>query len=149
MSNDSFTLNNIRLAAMNMLAMREHSARELQQKLLRRFDDMAMVDAAIAGLTADGLQSDQRFADAFVVMRVRQGKGPVRIGLELKERGVASAIINRSMDTSDESWLELASTERSKRFGAEVPRDMKEKSRQMKFLQYRGFTPSQIGTVFK
>ena len=33
---------------------------------------------------------------------------------------------------------------RERKFGAELPRDFKEKARQMRFLQYRGFEQDQI-----
>ena len=33
---------------------------------------------------------------------------------------------------------------RRKRFGAEVPRDYRERARQARFLEYRGFASSQI-----
>lgn len=149
MSTDTITKSAVRLAAMNMLATREHSAHELFQKLSTRFDNKELVAEVISGLTAENLQSDQRFAEAFVVMRTRQGKGPVRISLELRERGIASDLINFSVDAADVSWSELAIAERIKKFGVEVPRDMKERSRQMKFLQYRGFNQFQINAAFK
>ena len=39
------------------------------------------------GLTDEGLQSDARYAGSFVQSRINQGKGPIRIRQELKERG--------------------------------------------------------------
>jgi len=45
----------IRLAAMNLLARREHSVRELRNKLKRRFPDDSMIDEQIARLTGQNL----------------------------------------------------------------------------------------------
>jgi len=38
---------------------------------------------------------------------------------------------------------------REKKFGPEQPRDFRERNRQMRFLQQRGFTSEQIYAVFK
>lgn len=141
------TLPAIRLAAMNLLAMREHSARELYQKLGQKFGHEELVGEAIAALTQENLQSDDRYTEAFVTMRRRQGKGPVRILQELKEKGISGDVINDHIDPADSCWFASAAAERQKRFGASKPGDMKEKARQMRFLQYRGFTQSQISAA--
>lgn len=144
MTDKQVTLVDIRFAAMNLLAMREHSVQELRRKLMQRFDEPVLVTEAIARLTADNLQSDERYAEAFINMRKRQGKGPVRIVLELKEKGIKESLIEMYMDVADQEWFESASAEKQKRFGAAKPQNMKEKARQMRFLQYRGFTQPQI-----
>lgn len=151
MSAEPITHATIRFSAMNFLAMREHSAKELQHKLVLRFDDSDLVSEVVDRLTKESLQSDERFCEAFIAMRARQGKGPVRILLELKEKGVAAELIDAAMDAhgQDSYWFELAAKERIKRFGSAVPRDIKDKSRQVRFLQYRGFTGSQINGLFK
>lgn len=145
---DNKIMSDIRLAAMNLLAMREHSAFELRRKLARRFDDADIVEA-VAVLSAENLQSDERYTEAFINMRKRQGKGPVRIALELKEKGVSEAVISIYLDTSDHDWFDLALAERQKRFGVAEPQNVKERARQMRFLQYRGFTQPQILAAIK
>lgn len=139
----------LRLAAMNLLARREHSSRELEEKLLRRFGDVADIrdplEAALAGLKRDGLQSDERFAEAFVTMRQRQGKGPLRIAQELRLKGIADDLIATCLDSLDEEvWLDLAKAVRAKRFGSQSAESPRERVRQVRFLQYRGFTHEQI-----
>lgn len=144
MSTDDATAGDIRFAAMNLLAMREHSVGELRRKLSQRFADNQLIGQAIATLTAENLQSDDRFTEAFVNMRKRQGKGPVRVALELKEKGVNESLIHRYVDASEAEWFDSALAEKQKRFGDAPPQNMKEKARQMRFLQYRGFTQPQI-----
>jgi regulatory protein len=146
---DAPTSASIRFSAMNFLAMREHSAKELQFKLSQRFTDSEMVREAVAQLTKDNLQSDERFAEAFVNMRIRQGKGPVRIALELKEKGIVGELIARFVDAQDSQWFDRAIEQKCKRFGAAPVTNLKEKARQMRFLQYRGFTQSQIEATLK
>jgi len=136
-------LSEIRFAAMGLLAMREHSRQELVTKLSQRFDQINAVQNVIEGLIVDGLQSDSRFAEAFARMRYRQGKGTVRISLELRERGVNASDIENALYDDDFDWYESAVVVRQKKFGS-LPSLPKEKMKQMRFLQYRGFTSDQI-----
>jgi regulatory protein len=137
----------VRFAAMNLLAQREHAAEELRQKLARRFEQSDLVSRAVAQLALDGLQSDERFTEAFVNMRIRQGKGPLRIRLELKAKGIAPSLVDAFLDERCDSWLTLAREVRNKRFGEARVDNPRDKARQIRFLQYRGFTTEQIQRV--
>ena len=75
-------------AALKMLIRREHSQLELSKKLqLKGFDD-ADIKHSIDLLIEQKYQSDERFSEAFILMRYNQGKGPVIISSELKKRGI-------------------------------------------------------------
>jgi regulatory protein len=134
----------LRMAAMNLLAMREHSRAELQKKLSQRFENHPGVETVLQQLIADGLQSDSRFADAFTRMRFRQGKGPRRITQELADRGVSSSLTQAALQDQELDWFELCLNTRTRRFSDQAPADLKDKARQIRFLQYRGFDTSQI-----
>ena len=133
---------------MDLLARREHSAKELRAKLLVRDFDPDEAEQAIARLIEEGLLSDARFAEAYAVSRQRKGHGPVRIRDELEQRGVATALIDVSLEELDADWGELARAVRVKKYGATVPDEFRERARQSKFLQYRGFTGEQIRAAF-
>ena len=130
--------------AMNWLARREYSLAELSARLAERDYPPDVVEATVAALAADGLVSDERFAAALVAVRVRKGQGPVRIRTELKRRGVSRDLIRLNVDDAGLEWHELACEVRRKKFGAMMPVDFKEKARQMRFLEYRGFTGEHI-----
>ena len=133
-----------RKKAMDYLARREHARGELLTKLERAGFDPDVSQDAVAQLVADGLQSDARFVEAFVRSRVGQGKGPVRIRAELREHGVGDSLIDDGLAEAGQSWYELAREVRLKKFGASEPADFREKARQMRFLQSRGFESDQI-----
>lgn len=141
-------LSDVRFAAMNLLAMREHSVKELGDKLGRKFSAPELVDQAVTDLKAQNLQSDERFAEAFIRMRQQQGKGTVLIKMELRERGVASPLITRLIDESDPVWSALALEVRMRRF-KERPADGREKAKQMRFLHARGFASRHIQAAFR
>lgn len=142
-------LSDIRFNAMSLLAMREHSAKELKDKLERKFESPELVESAIAALIEQNLQSDERFTQAFVSMRQRQGKGPLIIKMELREKGVLAELIAQFIDDSDECWYELAYEVREKKYRGSAPADQRERAKQMRFLQSRGFSSRHIQAAFK
>ena len=133
---------------MDFLARREHGEQEITKKLIARGFDTDIVEVAVTALISDGLLSDNRFAEAFVYSRFKKGSGPQKIHAELRQRGIDDALINVSMETVAGQWLERVREVREKKFGRESPRDFKERSRQMRFLQQRGFTSEQIRGAF-
>lgn len=149
MVSDDITPASVRFAAMNLLSMREHSALELYRKLGKKFQQEALIEDAIKRLTEDGLQSDARFAEAFIGMRRRQGKGSLLIAMELKERGVAAELINDLLEPDNDSWKLLAVSVRQKKFGELMPTEAKERARQMRFLTSRGFSAGCVQYALK
>ena len=133
-----------RKKAMDFLARREYGQKELVNKLANKGFDRGTAEQAIIKLTQDGLQSDQRFAESFVQSRINQGKGPVRIRLELAERGIGDAATEFAIEAAAANWHALARDIRRRKFGREIPTDFKAKAKQMRFLQYRGFEPDHI-----
>jgi regulatory protein len=133
-----------RKKAMDYLARREYGCKELGAKLAGAGFDEATARSAVAQLAVEGLQDDRRFVDSFIQSRVNQGKGPVRIRLELGQRGVDESLIEEILDERDDDWESLAKNMRQRKFGSGRADDFHEKARQMRFLQYRGFTRDQI-----
>ena len=133
-----------RKKAMDFLARREYGQTELIRKLADKEFARGIAEEAVLKLTGEGLQSDQRFAESFVQSRLNQGKGPVRIRLDLGQRGINDAAIEMALEALDADWYELAREIRYKKFGRIKPADFREKAKQMRFLQYRGFEPDHI-----
>jgi regulatory protein len=142
----------VRRAAMDLLARREHAAGELRRKLNARFRDAnELVDNEIQRLTEEGLQSDVRLAEAFVNSRIGKGHGPLKIRKELQQREVSPEIVVCAIEHAGVKWLELAASVLEKRFGVDAQGDKafnaRERGRWSRFLQQRGFTFEQISEV--
>jgi len=139
-NSDTDRLTPIRQKAMLLLGQREHSRSELKQKLTRYAFEMPLIEQILTQLQADDLLSEERFIESFLRSRIAKGYGPLRIQQELRQRGIT----DYSIEMNDEVWIERACHVRQKRFGQGFPRDLHEKAKQMRFLQYRGFNSAQI-----
>ncbi len=137
-------------AAIRLLARREHSAEELRRKLgSRDWDEEEgvtsdSIEDLLVDLQQQGLQSDQRYAESYTHMRFNKGYGPVRIDNELRERGVSESIRRECIAQLAQQWWPLMQQTRERKFGSDIPGDYKERAKQMRYLQYRGFASDQI-----
>ena len=128
--------------ALKILIRREHSQLELCNKLkLKGFDDVD-IKYSIDLLIEQKYQSDERFTEAFILMRYNQGKGPLIISSELRKRGI------ENFDLSIFDWLELVKDIRKKKFGHNLPSDFKTQAKQKRFLASRGFSFDEINKAF-
>ncbi len=128
------------MAAMNLLARREHSLGELRQKLQRRFDDAVMLETQLQKLVEENLQSDDRFAESFARQRAGRGHGPARVRQEMREKNLSDIAIARAFEAAELDWWALAEGVFRKKFGEPGRVDLKEKARRIRFMQYRGFS---------
>jgi regulatory protein len=86
------------------------------------------------------LQSDERYTESYVNMRRNRGYGPLKIKLELQQRGVSSQLIEAYVEFGDKVWLETARHAYEKKFGGKPLETPNERAKRMRFLQSRGFT---------
>jgi len=134
--------------ALDLLARREHSRRELERKLAARGFAEEAVAAALDDLERSGALAAARFTESFIRARVAKGQGPRRIRFELAERGVPGDEAARLLRDSGIDWTAEARSVRTKRFGGSAPRDLKERARQARFLEYRGFEAAHVRAAF-
>ena len=135
--------------AINLLARREHSRLELSNKL-RTKPYAKNIDLALLcdHLETSGYLSNERFAEMFVYSRILAGKGELKIRYELRQRGISDSLADATLLEAEVNWLNLAKEQREKRFGKTIPKDFKERARQSRFLNNRGFSGQIIRLVF-
>lgn len=129
-----------------MLSAREHSAKELFDKLVQKGFEVDEVSDALVDLQNDGLQSDTRFAESFVRSWVGKGRGEVRIRMDLQQHEVGSDIIEHAMHIEPIDWLRQITIVWEKKFN-QAPSSLSEKAKQVRFLQQRGFPADLIYQV--
>jgi regulatory protein len=139
------------------LAQREQSRSELRRKLLRvalqapadtdevdgADDAAAQVDQLLDQLQAKGLLSEERFVESRVRVRA-PGLGTRRIQMELARHGLK--LPAEPLQQLLDSELERAAQLWQRKFGAPA-QDLRERTRQMRFLAGRGFSGEVIRRV--
>lgn len=152
------TPDNPRERALRLLARREHSAKELAQKLKRRPRSAAAADtlagddpdapappdtaAIVADLAENQLQSNHRFALSLIRRRAADGYGLLRVRAELKSHNLTATDITAALDEADIDWQQVLDDlvqRQANRLGTHADR-MKLANR----LQQRGHAPDAI-----
>lgn len=142
--NTADTDKKVEIAAVRLLARREHGTRELKRKLSAKGHEEDAVDRVLEKLGAKKLVCDERFVSTFVHHHARRGQGPIRIRAELRQQGIADPDIEQEIADSTVDWAGAAIEVRRRKFGMQRPGSLAERAKQARFLQYRGFTADQI-----
>ena len=132
---------------MRYLARREHSRAELHAKLLPHVQEGDDLEAVLDDLVRSNWLSDERATEQLVNQR-RSRFGAQRIAHELHRRGISDDLVDAAMPQLKESEFDAAREVWQKKFGA-LPQDAKEKARQVRFLQSRGFSMESIFKLLK
>jgi regulatory protein len=142
-------LKEIRRAAMDLLARREHSEAELFRKLAKKGFAEEMIQQIIHLFTQEKWLSNDRFVESYIHSRRKKGFGPLRIQAELIERGIHQELIDHHVKITDNAWFAVVREAWQKRFKNILPEDFKTRAQHMRFLYSRGFTSGQIESIFK
>lgn len=132
--------------ALGLLTRREHSAFELKQKLSLRGFSADVIDEVIERLALQGWQSDDRYAGAYLRMRVARGYGLMAIRAELRQRGVASACVAAVIAEADIDWLACAKSQVARHY-QHPTQDPAALLHRYRHLLNRGFSPEQARTA--
>ncbi|TLY48517.1 MAG: regulatory protein RecX [Gammaproteobacteria bacterium] len=138
---------NIHQIALNYLARKEHTRLTLREKLMQKEFLHQSVETVLDILIQQGFLNEERFCEAFIQKRIKQGYGPVRIIAECHQYGIHSDIIFLHLPRDEEFWVAAIQKILEKKFRSNhLP---KEQLRQIRYLQYRGFKIDQIKTSQK
>lgn len=131
----------LRVHALKLLTRRDHSRAELRAKLAVAAATEDELDAVLDRLQSERLLSDQRFATQRVIARARRF-GNARLKQDLRQHGVGDDDIASALpEGGDET--ERCHAVWSRKFGS-LPQTEAERGKQMRFLQYRGFSSEAI-----
>ena len=138
----------MRKKALDYLARREHSRTELKEKLLKREFSTEEIEPLLDQLQAENLQSDRRFAEAYVRSRLQRGFGPRVIEQELQQRGIEQVLTQDVFCTMEVDWQDRLAGVWRKKFG-QLPGGAAGYARQYRFLLQRGFCPDTVRQLLK
>ncbi|REG78305.1 regulatory protein RecX [Marinomonas pollencensis] len=130
--------------ALILLGGREHATKEIHNKLKLRGHNEEDIANTLQSLIEMNYLNDQRFAEIFVRNRISKPLGALRIKQELSRKGIPEELANQAIENIDADWFELAKELKERKFGVTKYQDFKEKAKQIRYLQYRGFNFDQI-----
>ena len=137
----------LRSRAMGCLTRREYSRDELYRKLAPYSEDPEELESLLNDLKARDWLSEQRFVEQIV--HARQGKfGSLRVAHELRQKGVDEALVSAAIVEVKAGELEAARAIWQRKYGS-LPVDAKDRGKQMRFLQSRGFGSEIIRRVMQ
>jgi len=131
-------------AAIQLLSRRDHGEYELYQKLSFKGYDQDAIQEAINFCLDHNYLDDLRYARSQIRQHVYKGHGERRIRQELQQKRVADSIVDKAMEEEPQDWFELAKQAAEKKFKGMKAKDQKEYAKQVRFLQYRGYSFEQI-----
>ncbi len=121
--------------ALEYLARREHSKKELELKLLKKGFSKGLIEPQLDKLEEANLLSDLRYAQSFIESRLRRSpEGSRMLVMRLRQKGVSREVANEVIQNSYnlEEALERALERATRRVGTERENLLRE-------LQKRGF----------
>lgn len=140
-ASEDATLANLKRAALGWLGRREFSVKGMRERIYRRFPDANSVDVThtLEWLLEQNYLNDERFGGMLFRYRVGRGQGKIRVRQALQQEGLSVELIETLFDEAEVDWFEHAFDIHQRRFANKPITDNKEKARQLRFLQYRGF----------
>lgn len=146
---DRDPLHDAEACAIRLLARREHSELEIARKLTSRGYEPDIIAQIQAKLVKAGHLSNERYAEQYVRLRGERGYGPQRICMELSGRGLSDSQIEQALLEDKTDWYATAQRVYYKKYSYTPPQDYRERSKRMRFLQYRGFESDHIQSVME
>lgn len=131
-------------AAIQLLSRRDHGIYELHQKLLFKGYEQDDIEDAVRFCVEHNYLDDLRYAKSQIRQHVYKGHGELRIRQELNQKRVAEFVVDQAMQEESQDWFECAKRAAEKKFKGQKAVDQKEYAKQVRFLQYRGYTFEQI-----
>jgi regulatory protein len=139
--------NEIKDICLRLLARREHSQKELLNKLALRGFNKDEILPVLRELAEQGWQDDLRYAENYARFRILKGYGPLRVNYELLQNGITGVDLDKLVHTEAESWPERLAQVYKKKYTHELALERKEWAKRSRFLLYRGFSGEMISAL--
>ena len=126
---------------MDFLSRREHSKKELFNKLFKRVNDLELLNQEIDRLSNEGLQSDERFSEAYIRSKTQAGYGPIKIKKEIAQKGIPNSFSDKKFSELKINWEDEIKELLLRKFPKTRYNfdEEKIKAKAINFLQRRGF----------
>lgn len=144
----------IQAECLRLLTGREHSRKELLQKLAVKGFAKESIEPILEELSAENWQSDARYAESYARSRILKGYGPTFIAYELRQHGIDLGKtplfdLEALAESVAGGWMALLQQIYSKKYGNGPIPNRNEWAKRSRFLLQRGFTNAMIADLLK
>lgn len=130
--------------AVSLLARRDYASGELARTLSKMTENREKIDKALSRLVECGYLDDNRLITHMIDKHVRKKHGPARIKQEIRQKGFSPELVEQMLEKVDVDWYAMARELKVSKFGDAVASEAKEKNKQIRYLQYKGFSMDMI-----
>lgn len=130
--------------AVSLLARRDYASGELARTLSKMTENREKIDKALSRLVECGYLDDNRLITHMIDKHVRKKHGPARIKQEIRQKGFSPELVEQVLEKVDVDWYAMARELKVSKFGDAVASEAKEKNKQIRYLQYKGFSMDMI-----
>ena len=130
--------------AVSLLARRDYASGELARTLSKMTENREKIDKALSRLVECGYLDDNRLITHMIDKHVRKKHGPARIKQEIRQKGFSPELVEQMLEKVDVDWYAMARELKVSKFCYAVASEAKEKNKQIRYLQYKGFSMDMI-----
>lgn len=130
--------------AVSLLARRDYASGELARTLSKMTENREKINKALSRLVECGYLDDNRLITHMIDKHVRKKHGPARIKQEIRQKGFSPELVEQMLEKVDVDWYAMARELKVSKFGEAVASEAKEKNKQIRYLQYKGFSMDMI-----
>lgn len=141
-------MNIIKSKAIYFLSRREYAYQELFSKLKKYSEDLGEIKLVLDELKRKGFLSEERYIQSYINSK-KNKYGLAKIKYSLKQKTDDMDLINDVLKSSAIDEYEIAKNLWEKKFLGIKARDKTELSRQIRFLQNKGFGFEIINKILK
>lgn len=127
-----------------ILGQREHSQRELRQKLKQRGYSAEQIEQALEYAQNYGWQDDTRFALSWVRHGLNRGDGWNKIKASARQKGITDDDLQQAIEELQPDWVDLCYRRLLMKFGEQPATEQRLRDRIMRHLLQRGFRFDEI-----
>lgn len=151
MSRNNFTprtdLEKARASALASLSLREHSVKELMNKLTGKGYHQDNIDIVIDECIKNNYLNDKRFAEIYWRSRSSKGYGPLKITMELKMKGISESLARETQQQDEVNFFRVIKNVYLKKYRDRPIADFNDKMKRQNYLYRRGFDMDLITSV--
>lgn len=134
--------------AITLLAKKDYSSGSLHRLLSKLTENEEDVDRVVRRLSDNHYLNDTQLINNLIDKYIKKLHGPTRIKQEIRQKGFSQELIEQKIEASGIDWYSMAKEARIKKFSDTPPSEQKEKAKQIRYLQYKGFSMDMIFESF-